>query len=157
MRVSMSAIGSVIISSVPSEKIQEQSEENRGLPFFHFSLFPLFSFLRLLPTRLHHSRDLAAHHDFAQLAAPEPEPAVVAARASREAAAVALADRTRIARQLLERKHRLVPLLVGALHVLHGLAQLLAPGGILVGKLFSALVAFYHATLGHGIRSVTGN
>src|SRR6202171_3754877 len=54
---------------------------------------------RSLPTGLDHAGNLAAHRDFAQLVAPQPELAVDAARASSQPAAVAKPRRARVPRQ----------------------------------------------------------
>src|SRR5690554_4942292 len=78
MRVSMSAIGSLMLIG------------------------------HLLPARLDHARDLAAHRDLAQLVARQPELAEIAARAARERAAVTQTHRARIARQLLQLLARLL-------------------------------------------------
>src|SRR5215813_8717110 len=75
MRVSMSAIGSVILIRVLLDS----------------------------PARLRETRNLAAHHRLAQLRAREPELPVVAVRTARERAAIAQPNRMRVARQLLER------------------------------------------------------
>src|ERR1700757_609727 len=72
MRVSMSAIGSVMLMS------------------------------RSLPARLHDARDLAAHCDLAQLVAAQPELPEHSARPAGQGAAVSQARRARIARQRLQ-------------------------------------------------------
>src|ERR671929_2013885 len=66
----------------------------------------------LLPARLDHSGDLAAHRDLADLVAREAELAERAARAAGHGAAVAQPHRRRIARQRLQLRARLVAGLV---------------------------------------------
>src|SRR3954453_7450541 len=85
MRVSMSAIGSVMLMG-------------------HLTLtcFAPRSSATCLPARLDHTRDLATHCVLTQLVASEAELAEHAARTSRQAAAVAQPYRTCIARKLLQ-------------------------------------------------------
>src|ERR1051325_930318 len=100
MRVSMSAMGSLMLISC------------------------------LLPARLDHSGDLAAHRDLADLVAREAELAERAARAARHGAAVAQPHGRGVARQRLQLRARLVAGLVGGLRVLDDRQQLLAPLGV---------------------------
>src|SRR3954467_3280690 len=78
MRVSMSAMGSLML------------------------------IVRLLPARLDHAGDLAAHRDLADLVAREAEFAERAARAARHGATVAQAHGRSVAGQRLELRARLV-------------------------------------------------
>src|SRR6202171_6092881 len=96
MRVSMSAMGSLMLIFV------------------------------LLPARLDHSGNLAAHRDLADLVAPEAEFAERAARPAGDRAAVAQSHRGSVARQRLQLGARLGLGLVGGLRVLQHGAQLLA-------------------------------
>src|SRR3954454_23276655 len=89
MRVSMSAMGSLMLISC------------------------------LLPARLDHSGDLAAHRDLADLVAREAELAERAARAARHRTAVAQAHGRGVAGQRLQLRARLVAGVVGRLRVLH--------------------------------------
>src|SRR5512139_3230717 len=111
MRVSMSAIGSVII------------------------------FAALLPARLGHARDLALHGDLAHLAAREPELAEVPARTPGERAAVAHAHRRGVAREALELRASRLALLVGHLRILDDLEQFSALRCVLRGQLAALFVA----------------
>src|SRR5690242_5835448 len=85
MRVSMSAMGSVMLISSP----------------------------RLSPARLHDARDLPAHRVLAKLVAAEAELAEHPARAAGDRAAVAKPRRVRVTRQLLQLEPRRVAVLVG--------------------------------------------
>src|SRR6185436_19462179 len=85
MRVSMSAMGSLML---------------------------MFS---LLPARLDHAGDLAAHSDLADLVAREPELAECAAGAAGDGATVAQPYGRRVARQRLQLGARLVAGIVGGL------------------------------------------
>src|SRR3989338_9017319 len=114
MRVSMSAIGSVIIVKY------------------------------LLPARLEHAGHFALHHEFAQLAAPQPEFFVHTARAPGQGAARTLARARRIPRHFLKRDHCLVALLLGEPDVLDLGTQLGTLGGVLGGELLATLVALDH-------------
>ena len=71
----------------------------------------------LLPARLDHAGDLAAHRDLADLAAREAELAESAARTARDRAAVAQAHGGSVAGQRLELGARLVAGVVGRLRV----------------------------------------
>src|SRR3954464_3904758 len=95
MRVSMSAMGSLMLISC------------------------------LLPARLDHSGNLAAHRDLADLVAPEPELAEGPARAARDGAAVAQPHGRGIARHCLQLRARLVARLVGRLRVAQDREELL--------------------------------
>src|SRR5436190_23786083 len=88
MRVSMSAMGSLMLISC------------------------------LLPARLDHSGNLAAHGDLADLVARQAELAERAARPAGDGAAVAKAHGRGVARQALELGARLFLRLVGGLRVL---------------------------------------
>src|SRR4051812_15214307 len=107
MRVSMSAMGSLML------------------------------IVRLLPARLDHAGDLAAHRDLADLVAREAELAEGAARPARHGAAVAQANRGRIAGQRLQLGARFVAGLVGGLRVLEDREQLLALLGVLFHQRFT--------------------
>src|SRR5512132_2431311 len=80
----------------------------------------------LLPARLDHSGDLAAHGDLADLVARQPELAERAARASGHGAAVAQAHRRGVAGQRLQLRARLVAGVVGGLRVADDGEELLA-------------------------------
>src|SRR5436305_1589231 len=97
MRVSMSAMGSLMLISC------------------------------LLPARLDHSGDLAAHGDLADLVARQAELAERAARPAGHGAAVAKAHGRGVAGQRLEFRARLLAGLVGGLRVLHDGDELLPP------------------------------
>src|SRR5689334_23913724 len=88
MRVSMSAMGSLMLISC------------------------------LLPARLDHSGNLAAHGDLADLVAREAELAERAARAAGHGAAVAKPNRGGVARQRLKLRARLLLGVLGGLRVL---------------------------------------
>src|ERR1043165_6930292 len=88
MRVSMSAMGSLMLISC------------------------------LLPARLDHSGDLAAHGDLADLVARQAELAERAARAAGHGAAIAQAHRRGVARKRLQLRARFVTRVVGRLRVL---------------------------------------
>src|SRR6187399_1323718 len=107
MRVSMSAMGSLML------------------------------IVRLLPARLDHAGDLAAHRDLADLVAREAELAERAARAAGDGAAIAQAHGRRIARQGLQLRARFVASLVGGLRVLDDREQLLALLGVLFRQRFT--------------------
>src|SRR5260221_5909925 len=96
MRVSMSAMGSLMLIFV------------------------------LLPARLDHSGNLAAHRDLADLVAPEPELAEGSARASGDRAAIAQAHGRGVARQRLQFRAGLVAGVVGCLGILDHREQRLA-------------------------------
>src|SRR4051812_4885761 len=95
MRVSMSAMGSLMLISC------------------------------LLPARLDHSGDLAAHGDLADLVAREAKLAEGAARAARHGAAVAKPDRGGVARQRLQLRARLLLGVVRGLRILDDGEELL--------------------------------
>src|SRR6185312_2351304 len=95
MRVSMSAMGSLML------------------------------IVRLLPARLDHSGNLAAHGDLADLVAREPELAERAAGAPGHRAAVAKPHRGRVAGHRLQLRARLVAGIVGRLRVAEDRVQLL--------------------------------
>src|SRR5437868_1622055 len=80
----------------------------------------------LLPARLDHAGDLAAHRDLADLVAREAELAERAARAARHRAAVAQPHGRGVARQRLELGARLVLRVVGGFRVLEHGEQLFA-------------------------------
>src|SRR5918993_5313267 len=98
MRVSMSAMGSLMLM------------------------------ISLLPARLDHAGDLAAHRDLANLVAREAELAESAARAARDRAAVAQAHGRSVAGHRLDLGASLVASLVGGLRVLDDREELLALG-----------------------------
>src|SRR5690349_17996426 len=91
MRVSMSAMGSLMLMRAP------------------------------LPTRLDHAGNLAVKRDDAQLATRQTELAVDAARPTRQRATVPQPDRRGVARQLLQLLARGVTLLDGELLVVRDL------------------------------------
>src|SRR5258705_3695366 len=78
----------------------------------------------LLPARLDHAGDLAAHRDLADLVASEAELAERAAGAAGHCTAVAQAHRRSVARHRLDLGARLVAGVVGRLGVLDDGAQL---------------------------------
>src|SRR5690348_12967363 len=80
----------------------------------------------LLPARLDHSGNLAAHGDLADLVPREPELAEGAARAARDRAAVAQAHGRGIAGQGGDLGARFVPGFVRRLRVVDDRVQLLA-------------------------------
>src|SRR6185503_14268535 len=81
---------------------------------------------QLLPARLDHAGDLAAHRDLADLVAREAELAERAARASRDRAAVAQSHGGSVAGHRLDLRACLVASLVGGLRVLDDREELLA-------------------------------
>src|ERR1700694_2794063 len=97
MRVSMSAMGSLMLIFV------------------------------LLPARLDHSGNFAAHRDLTDLVAPETELAEGAARPAGDRAAVAQPHGGSVARQRLQLGSRLVLGLVGGFRILQHGEELLAP------------------------------
>src|SRR3954462_11501190 len=101
MRVSMSAMGSLMLIVV------------------------------LLPARLDHAGNLAAHRDLADLVAREAELAERAARAAGHGAAVAQAHGRGVARQLLQLHACLVAGVVGRLRVAQDREEFLPPPGVL--------------------------
>src|ERR1700693_4850987 len=80
----------------------------------------------LLPARLDHSGDLAAHRDLADLVAPETELAERPARPAGHRAAVAQAHGGGVARQRLQLGSRLVAGVVGRLRILDDGEELFA-------------------------------
>src|SRR6185369_5776453 len=80
----------------------------------------------LLPARLDHPGDLAAHRDLADLVAREAELAESATGTARHRAAVAQAHGGGVAGQRLQLRARLVTGLVGGLRVLDDRQQLLS-------------------------------
>src|SRR5258708_2972992 len=119
MRVSMSAMGSLMLIFV------------------------------LLPARLDHSGDLAAHRELSDLVAPEAELAERAARAPGHGAAVAQAHRRSVARQRLQLDPRLVLRVVGSFRVLQHREQRFAPLGELLHGGAPFRLAVDHANLRH--------
>src|SRR6478735_9031855 len=85
------------------------------------------SFSCLLPARLDHAGDLAAHRDLADLVAREAELAERATRAAGDGAAVAQPDRGRVAGHRLDLGACLVAGVVGRLLVVDDGEKLLAP------------------------------
>src|SRR5690348_11282054 len=108
----------------------------------------------LLPARLDHPGDLAAHGDLADLVAREPELAERPARAARDGAAVAQAHGRRIARHRRDLRARLVAGVVGRLGVVDDGAQLLALLGVLPDHGFAPGLAVDDGELGHYVLSV---
>src|SRR5260221_3017157 len=122
MRVSMSAIGSVMLIADS------------------------------LPARLDHAGDLAAQRQFAQLVAPEAELAVHAARPPGEGAAVAQPHRRGVARQLLQLGARRVAVLVAGLGVLDYLEQRGTLRLEFLGRDAALLFAELDGESGHGVQ-----
>src|SRR4051812_49081493 len=98
----------------------------------------LMESLLALPAGLDHAGDVACEGELADLVAGQPELAERAARAARDAAAVALAGRGRVAGQLLERPARPGALFVALLGVAGDRLQLAIFLGVL-GREFVAL------------------
>src|SRR5262245_46270031 len=119
MRVSMSAIGSVMLM------------------------------LGLLPARLDHARDLAVQRDQPQLPARQPELAVNPARAPGQRAAVPQPHRRGVARQLLQLLARRVALLDRQLLVIGDLQKLLAPRCVLLDGFAALVLAVDHGGFCH--------
>src|SRR5437773_4624454 len=122
MRVSMSAMGSVMLICSPSS----------------------FS-----PARLDDAGDLAAHRVFAQLVAAETELAEYAARAARQCAAVAQTCRVRVARQLLKLEPRGKAVLVGDPRIFDDRDQRLALLRVFRDELFALVLTIDECELGH--------
>src|SRR5690606_35558111 len=104
---------------------------------------------RTSPARLRQTGDLAAARDFADLHARQPELAVHPARAAGHAAALALADRARIARQSLQLRLCGRPLLGRSLGAADQLLELRTLRGVLLRNLGATLLALDHVRLGH--------
>src|SRR5512134_1581761 len=119
MRVSMSAIGSVIL-------IAES-----------------------LPTCLAHARDLAAHRGLAELRARQTKLAVEAVRPPRQRTAIAKANRVRVARQLLQLLLRLELVVFRDLRVTNQLFELGALRGVTFHCLLAMALTHEHRFLGH--------
>src|SRR5262249_42819173 len=127
MRVSMSAMGSLMLISV-------------------------YSYRRLgLPAGLDHARDVALEGELADLVARQAELAERAPRAARQVAAVAQARRVRVARQLLQLEAREVALLVAALGVVDDGGELFALLGVLGDERLALGFTLDERDLGHGI------
>src|SRR5688572_8728411 len=103
----------------------------------------------LLPARLDHPGDLAAHGDLPELVAREPELAERAARAARDGAAVAQAHRGRVAGHRLQLGARLVAGVVGRLGVAQDREERLALLGVLLHRGFTLSLAVDDGKLGH--------
>src|SRR5262252_1284759 len=119
MRVSMSAMGSLML------------------------------ILRLLPARLDHPGDLAAHCDLADLVAREAELAERAPRAARDGAAVAQAHGRGVAGQRLQLGARLFLRLVGGLRVLDDREKLLSLLRVFLDGRAALRLAVDDGKLGH--------
>src|SRR6185312_11161935 len=119
MRVSMSAIGSVMLIAASS------------------------------PARLDDAGHLAAQRELAQLVAPQAELLVDAPRAARQRAAVAQPGRRGVARQLLQLDPRRVLVLVGRLDVVEHLEQRGALRLEFLDGLAALLFTELHCELGH--------
>src|SRR5688572_26540030 len=119
MRVSMSAMGSLMLM------------------------------ISLLPARLDHAGDLAAHRDLADLVACEPELAERAAGTARDRAAVAQAHGRGVAGQRLQLRARGVHRLLGRLGVADDREQLFAALGVLLHHGFALRLAVDDGKLGH--------
>src|SRR5437868_10825888 len=103
----------------------------------------------LLPARLDHSGDLAAHRDLADLVAREAELAERAARAARHGAAVAQPHGRGVAGQRLQLRARLVARLVGGLRVLDDRQKLLPLLGVFLDQGDTLRLAVDDCKLGH--------
>src|SRR5690349_20143296 len=122
MRVSMSAMGSVM----------------------------LISSHRLSPARLHDARDLPAHRVLANLVAAEAELAEHSARAACDRAAVAQPRRVRVARQLLELQPRRVAVFVGHARVADDAFERSALLRVLRDELHALLLPIDQCQFRHG-------
>src|SRR5688572_22334590 len=103
----------------------------------------------LLPARLDHSGNLAAHRDLADLVAREAELAERAARAARDRAAVAQAHGGSVAGHRLDLGAGLVLRLVGGLRVLDDGEELFALGREFLHGGAALRVAVDDGKLGH--------
>src|SRR5690242_4580391 len=119
MRVSMSAIGSVMLIALSS------------------------------PARFDDARHFAAHRELTQLVAREAEFLVHAARTAGQRAAVAQPDRRGVARQLLQLDARRFLVLVGCLDVVQHLEERRAFRLEFLDRLATLLFAELHCELGH--------
>src|SRR5690349_11867085 len=104
---------------------------------------------RLLPARLDHSGDLAAHRDLADLVAREAELAERAARATGHGAAIAQAHGRGIAWKRLQLRARFVARIVGRLRILDDREKLLALLGVLLHRGAALRFAVDDGKLGH--------
>src|SRR5262245_3944128 len=104
-----------------------------------------------LPARLHHAGDHALARQLAQHVAAQAQLAVVAARATRELAAVAHARGRRIARQSRELQVRREALLGRLFEVGGEGLELLALGRVLRHQLLAPVVLVDRTLLGHAI------
>src|SRR5207247_3424925 len=120
MRVSMSAIGSVMLIGSS-----------------------------LLPARLDDAGNLAAHRIFAKLVAAQTELAENAARTTGQRAAVAKPRRVGVARQLLQLEARGEAILVGNLRVLDDGNERFAPLRELGDELHALVLPVDYCELGH--------
>src|SRR6266568_1978695 len=107
IRVSMSAIGSVMLMYSP---------QPHSLSWVNQSI--------ALPACLDDAGDLSAHGDLAKLVAPQPEFAVHASRTAGQLAAIAQSRRAGVARKLLQLVPRSKPSLLGKPGVVDGPNQL---------------------------------
>src|SRR4051812_1335648 len=105
--------------------------------------------MSLLPARLDHAGDLAAHRDLADLVAREAEFAERAARAAGDGAPVAQPDRGRVAGLRLQLGAGLVAGVVGRLRILDDREQRLALLGVLFHHGFTFRLAVDDGKLGH--------
>src|SRR5689334_11610979 len=103
----------------------------------------------LLPARLDHAGDLAAHRDLADLVAREAELAERATRPAGDRAAVAQPHGGGVARHGLQLGAGLVAGVVGCLRVTDDRLQLLAALGILLHERFAFRLAVDDGKLGH--------
>src|SRR5215470_5903688 len=124
MRVSMSAIGSVML-------------------IFHLTCIRL-------PARLDDAGDLTTHRELAELVARKSELAEIAARAAGQRAPVAQPGRVGVARQLLDLEPCREAHLFGRLGVVQDRLELLALLRELLHELAALLVAVDQGELRHG-------
>src|ERR1700682_2043978 len=145
MRVSMSAIGSVMLMCSPQPRLRSVVSWLIVAPGKR----------RSLPAGLDHAGNLAAHRDFAQLVAPQPELAVDAARASSQPAAVAKPRRARVPRQLLQLVPGRQTVLVGEPHIADRRLQLSALLGVLFHRHAAFQIAVDDRLFRHGVLKVS--
>src|SRR3569832_1062291 len=137
MRVSMSAMGSVI------------------LIIHAYLLVPVIvraDVWRLrLPARLDKTRHITAHSRLAQLVASETELAIHTVGAAAHAAAAALAGRARVARQRLELAAQRLARVRRLIRFAELLFELGALGGIFLRSACPLDFALYHRQFGHNL------
>src|SRR5690242_1171714 len=104
----------------------------------------------LLPARLGQARDFAAESDFTNLAACESELAERATRTTRDRAAVTLASRVRVTRQLLQGQTSEVTLFVRLACVVDHSLQFSTLGSVLSSQARTLLFTFDQCQFSHG-------